>query len=574
MTSQVNLLCGPDPGDPSTLFELDLAFDESGQAYVFRGRGPGPGGRPVTVRVWRPRNGRDLAAQRASWRKGAALLRVLKPVGGICRPVLDFDGHLPWAPGTEPSGERVPIQVLEFIEGENLKDRLALGDLDGPRTLHALARILVDLHRRGPIVHQDIAPSNVIVTPSGDVVLIDFTSARSDGDLTHFAGKLEQAAPEVIERLLENDPGKWRFAEPGAASDVFGFGGIAYLLVTGSTWRTGLVETLDDVGLPGPLRAHLLRILTDDATDRMGADDLAPWVDRLTSLIAETGHPTPGVRWPAAPIDPVWGKLPVPQDPFHTTEAARVDVTAPRPSLEALPATQPDLSALFATQPELSALSATQPELSPVSATRPALGTVPASAPGPGFVALAALPELPAPVARPALPGMDQVVLVPGFVPGIAPRRSPAPDQRDVGTAKTGPKPLAETVVAEAPPTPGAPVTLVAAPQELDDADRVRFTDRFVLGSDYVVVLSGAAVTAWLVWLPASGNVTDPEALGGIVIVALFVAAGEMLGQGVAALMLPGGSPRGIGFWRAVHAGAAAVLIAAVLFYAWLVAAG
>jgi hypothetical protein len=271
-------------------------------------------------------------------------------------------------------------------------------------------------------------------------------------------------------------------------------------------------------------------------------------VDELTRLIAETGHETPGVRWddrtqrelPAVATrpDPVWGDLPPPQDPFHTSEVIRFEAPV-------------------------------RPEV-PV--------------PEPGFVTLTELRTLvaapaPAPRLRLAPPGTGEVVLVPGFVPGLAPRRVVVPVQKSVGTAPAGAEPLAATVVAPAGPVEdeplaAAPMTLVAAPPDLDAGEAVRFADRFVLGSDYVLVLAFATVTAWLVWLIGSGSVGNPEALGGIVIVALFAGAGEMLGQGVAALALSSRPRRGIGFWRGVHSGAAAVLVAAILFYAWLLAAG
>ncbi|MEV4351089.1 hypothetical protein AB0J83_42070 [Actinoplanes sp. NPDC049596] len=577
MSSKVNLLCGERPNDPATLYRLDLAFDGSGQAYVYRGIEPGASGRRVTVRVWRPNRSRPFDEQKQSWKRGAALLRRLKGVPGICLPVADFDGFAPWSPGTRPSGNKVPIQVLEWVEGENLKDRLEpgshlaaeQGELDAPRVLHELARILGELHRRGPIVHQDVSLSNVIITPAGDPVLIDFTSARDDGDLTHYAGTFGGSAPELFERINGGDPASWQHPEPSTAADIFGFGAIAYYLLTGVTWRTGVVESLPTSGLPDALRDHLMLVLAGDASRRAPVDGLDEWIDRLADLVVTTGHRTPRVRW----TPPV---IPGPRAAADNTEAVREYDTPKDPWAAAAPYTDP--------------LSTLPPEFfqdghAPVVA----LPEVGAAA---EFVAVADLLSAPAVVSagvgvRIAPPGTGPVVLVPGFVPGLEERTDRWVNNE--GRAPVVTPPLDPTRQMPRPPTPDTTDDALSGPADDDPgpelpptvvrpAVRHRLTlwQRVRIGGDYIIVLAVAAVGAWLIWLIGSGNLTNVNAAGSILFFAIGAAVADLLGQAVGAVGFSAAtrSDRRMLFWRALHAPAAAVLVGAVFTYTWLLATG
>ncbi len=99
-----------------------------------------------------------------------------------------------------------PYLVYEFVAGQTLRGRISDGKLE-PKATIALARgiaaALDAMHATG-IIHRDIKPDNILISPDGAVKVTDFGIARlPDAHLTRegqFLGTPAYAAPEAITR--------------------------------------------------------------------------------------------------------------------------------------------------------------------------------------------------------------------------------------------------------------------------------------------------------------------------------------------------------------------------------------
>jgi hypothetical protein len=123
--------------------------------------------------------------------------------------------------------------VMDFIEGQTLEEMLqhtgrpGLPVAEVLRIADELCAVLDYLHRQQPpIIFRDLKPSNVMVTPTGRLVLIDFGIARlfkpGQAHDTVAFGSSGYAAPEQF--------GK---AQTTVQSDIFSLGVVLHQLLTG-----------------------------------------------------------------------------------------------------------------------------------------------------------------------------------------------------------------------------------------------------------------------------------------------------------------------------------------------------
>jgi serine/threonine-protein kinase len=125
-----------------------------------------------------------------------------------------------------------PYIVMEYVEGRTLRQVLeAEGRLLPQRALEITAQICTALdqaHRAG-IVHRDVKPGNVMLTPAGEVKVMDFGIARA---LTGAAATMTQTAA-VIGTAHYLSPEQARGEHVDARSDVYSAGCLLYELLTG-----------------------------------------------------------------------------------------------------------------------------------------------------------------------------------------------------------------------------------------------------------------------------------------------------------------------------------------------------
>ena len=99
-------------------------------------------------------------------------------------------------------GSRV-FTVMEFVEGESLDKLLGRGEkFTQPQVVKwygQLAAALETIHKQN-VCHRDVKPANIMLTPGGDVCLIDFNAALVGGnDVRLISRSLGYASPEQYE---------------------------------------------------------------------------------------------------------------------------------------------------------------------------------------------------------------------------------------------------------------------------------------------------------------------------------------------------------------------------------------
>jgi beta-lactam-binding protein with PASTA domain/predicted Ser/Thr protein kinase len=133
---------------------------------------------------------------------------------------------------TDGSGLMLPYIVMEYVEGRTLRDILREGRRILPqRALEITGSVLdaLDYSHRAGIIHRDIKPANVMLTPTGDVKVMDFGIARAIADSS--ATMTQTAA--VIGTAQYLSPEQARGEQVDARSDLYSAGCLLFELLTG-----------------------------------------------------------------------------------------------------------------------------------------------------------------------------------------------------------------------------------------------------------------------------------------------------------------------------------------------------
>ncbi len=135
-------------------------------------------------------------------------------------------------PATDGSGVDQPYIVMEYVAGRTLRDIIREGRKILPeRALEITSGVLsaLDYSHRAGIIHRDIKPGNVMLTPSGDVKVMDFGIARAISDA---ASTMTQTAA-VVGTAQYLSPEQARGETVDSRSDVYSAGCLLYELLTG-----------------------------------------------------------------------------------------------------------------------------------------------------------------------------------------------------------------------------------------------------------------------------------------------------------------------------------------------------
>ncbi len=143
--------------------------------------------------------------------------------------------------------------VMQYIEGESLAERMHTLKLDESLDLAIqVADALSEAHTRG-IVHRDIKPQNVIVSPRGQAKVLDFGLAKrvaqSDQEIEGETLSAITQAGAVVGTAAYMSPEQARCGRVDERSDLFSLGAMLYEMATGRRPFTGssLVEVCAQV---------------------------------------------------------------------------------------------------------------------------------------------------------------------------------------------------------------------------------------------------------------------------------------------------------------------------------------
>ncbi|MCW2637338.1 MAG: pknB [Blastococcus sp.] len=208
-------------------YEIGGVLGRGGMAEVHRGRDLRLG-REVAVKVLRSDLARDPSFQVRFRREAQASASLNHPA-----IVAVYDtGEDRTALGN------TPYIVMEYVEGETLRDVIRReGQLSPERAMSLSADVCgaLDFSHRNGIVHRDVKPGNVMITPEGAVKVMDFGIARAVSD----SAATMTSTAAVIGTAQYLSPEQARGEGVDARSDVYSVGCMLFELVTGAPPFTG-----------------------------------------------------------------------------------------------------------------------------------------------------------------------------------------------------------------------------------------------------------------------------------------------------------------------------------------------
>jgi len=165
--------------------------------------------------------------------------------------------------------------VMELLEGQTLRDRLASGALPVRKALDfggQIARGLAAAHERG-IIHRDLKPDNVFIVNDGQIKILDFGLARQIAMDAHGAtATSEGTAPGVVMGTAGYmSPEQVRGAAVDSRSDVFSLGVVLFEMLTGQRAfrRDTTAETMTAILNEHPADVSRMRTEVGAAVDRI-----------------------------------------------------------------------------------------------------------------------------------------------------------------------------------------------------------------------------------------------------------------------------------------------------------------
>jgi eukaryotic-like serine/threonine-protein kinase len=211
------------PGTRLAQFEVVAPIGAGGMGEVYRARDSRLG-RDVALKVLPDHLAGDSGMRTRFEHEARAVAAISHPNIMAIHELAIVDGQ--------------PIAVVELLEGENLRARLARGPVpwrDAVRLVAHVADGLAAAHAKG-IIHRDIKPDNVFITTDGTPKILDFGLARTEPAMAALAAAATFLATEpgrVLGTVGYMAPEQVRGESADSATDLFALGCTMLEMLTG-----------------------------------------------------------------------------------------------------------------------------------------------------------------------------------------------------------------------------------------------------------------------------------------------------------------------------------------------------
>lgn len=236
--------------------------------------------------------------------------------------------------------------VMDFIEGDDIRQRLTHRSISEDEAVAigvAACDALAYLHSRTPpVIHRDIKPGNIKITPTGQVFLVDFGLAK--------ISKPGQATTTGAQALTPGYAPPEQYGQGTTpASDIYALGATLYAAVTGKIPEDALARAMGSALLT-PIRTH-----NPELTERF-----ARVIERAMAVKPQDRYPNANeFRLALLSVSPVAGlnaptaaAVPLSAPGMTTDSTVRGSISTPLRPVAASPTPAPIPLATPASQPQ------------------------------------------------------------------------------------------------------------------------------------------------------------------------------------------------------------------------------